>query len=80
MDLNDIPHEKKSFPTGVSEQVYKTMPEMDAFIEGLDFADDTDVSHGQPFERDGEFVVRVRVGDFGLDDEDFDDLEEDDQK
>lgn len=70
MDLNDIPNDATKFPTGVSEQEYNTEAEMSAFINGLDFADDIDVHHGDPFQRDGKFIVRVVVGDWDEEDSD----------
>jgi len=74
MDLNDIPKEKTdNFPMGVTEVEYDTEAEMKAFIDGLQFADDIDVSNGDYFERNGKFVMRVVVGDW--DDEEFDDLD-----
>lgn len=74
MSLDSIPQEKTNgFPCGVSEVQYNTAAEMAAFIDGLQYADDIDVSHSEPFERNGKFVVRVVVGDW--DDEDYDDEE-----
>jgi hypothetical protein len=71
MSLDSIPQEQRAkFPTGVSEVEYGTEQEMSAFIDGLNYADDIDVSHGQPFQRDGKFVMRVVVGEW--DDEDLD--------
>lgn len=73
MDLNDIPESKtKGFATGVSEESFDTDAEMNAFLHGLTYADDIDVEAGTPFLRDGKFVVRVKVGDFGDEDEDED--------
>jgi hypothetical protein len=75
MDLNNIPKNKVSgFPTGVSEHVYDTEGEMKAFIDGVNLADDIDVDSGEPFERDGKFVVRVKVGEW--DEDDYDDEDE----
>lgn len=76
MDLDAIPQEKTDkFPTGVSEVQYDTQDEMMAFMDGLNYADDIDVSHGEYFERNGKFVMRVRVGEWD-DDEEEDDTEE----
>lgn len=76
MNLNDIPKKQtKKFPIGVTEQVFDTMAEMRAFIAGLCYADDTDVENGDPFERNGKVVVRVRVGNFDEDE----DVEEDEE-
>ena len=86
MDLNDIPQNKTSgFPTGVSEHTYASLNECKAFVDGVNHAQDTDVETGTPFERKtsfqnkttrrrSEWVVRVRVGDWG--DEDDEDDEE----
>lgn len=63
--LNAIPRDKtERFPTGVSEVKYATWDLMQAFLNGLGYADDVDVEHSEIFERNGEFVVRVKVGDF----------------
>lgn len=71
MELNDIPKNKtKDFPTGVSEVRFDTHGEITAFLHGLSYADDVDVEAGEPFERGDKFVVRVRVGDWGDDDDD----------
>lgn len=68
MNLNDIPHEQTDgFPTGVSEFSTDTDNEMRAFLAGLNYANDIDVEHGEYFERDFNFVVRIKVGDFGED-------------
>lgn len=65
MDLNDIPQDQtKNFPTGVSEIKYYTEKEMEAFLYGLNYADDIDVSTSETFYRDGFIVVRVQVGHF----------------
>jgi hypothetical protein len=70
MHVNDVPHEeRKKFPTGVSEHEYDTEAEMTAFLDGVNLADDIDVESGEPFQRDGKFVVRVRVGEWDDDDE-----------
>jgi hypothetical protein len=70
MDLNDIPQNKiDNLPMGVSEVQYDTEAEMKAFIDGLQFADDIDVSNGDYFQRDGKFVIRVVVGDWNDEDE-----------
>ncbi len=72
MDLDDIPQSKTDgFPTGVSEHSYDTVAEIVAFIEGVGLADDIDVTIGDYFQRDDQWVVRVKVGDF--DDEECDD-------
>jgi hypothetical protein len=69
MDLDDIPKSKtKDFTAGVSEHVYDTEAELDAFIEGVNLPQDLDVEVGTPFERKKKFVVRVKVGNFGDDD------------
>ena len=80
MDLDNIPQTKtKGFPAGVSEVKYATQAEMTAFLDGLNFASDIDVENGMIFQRDGQYVVRVKVGDFGDDDEfEDDDLEDED--
>lgn len=66
MDLDDIPTTKKDkFPPGVSEVCYESANEMDAFLHGLDYVNNIDVDHGKVFIRDGAFVVRVGVGDYG---------------
>ena len=38
--------------------------EMDAFLCGLNWADDVDVENGEPFQRNGKWVVRVAVGEW----------------
>lgn len=80
MDLNDIPKNKtKGFPMGVSEHIWATAAEMTAFITGVDLAEDIDVECGEPFERKGKQVVRVKIGDWGDDDDedlDIDDLDD----
>lgn len=69
MFLNDIPKDHtQNFPTGVSERNFDTEAEIHAFLEGLTYADDGDVGHGEVFKRDGKFVVRVRVGEWDEDD------------
>lgn len=69
LDLDEIPKTKtKNFKAGVSEHVYDTLAEINAFIEGVNLPSDLDVYIGTPFERDGKHVVRVKVGDFGDDD------------
>jgi hypothetical protein len=55
------------FPMGVTEVEYITEEEVFAFIDGLDYAHDTDVYHGKPFRREEQWVVRVQVGDWGAD-------------
>jgi hypothetical protein len=69
-DLNDIPEDKRDdFPAGVSEEEYATEAEMTAFLNGLGYADDVDVTHGDVFMREnGKFVVRICVGEWGDDD------------
>lgn len=65
MDLDKIPqHKKVNFPAGVSEHEYETRKEIDAFLEGVNLAQDTDVETGEIFQRDGNYVVRVRVGEW----------------
>lgn len=66
MDLDRIPKDKKKgFSAGVSEVEYDTLAEMNAFLHGLNFASDIDVENSTVFQRDGKYVVRVKVGDFG---------------
>ena len=66
MDLDDIPTtQKDKFPTGVSEMEYDTEEEILAFLNGLTYAGDGDVEGGKPFRREGKWVVRVRIGDWG---------------
>jgi hypothetical protein len=65
IDLDDIPEDQtEGFPPGVSEKSFDTVNEGKAFLEGLRYAQDLDVSHGVPFVRNDRYVVRVRVGDF----------------
>jgi len=71
VDIDDIPHDATKFPVGVSEHVYPSWDLMSAFLDGLHLADDVDVEQGQVFERDDKFVVRVRVGDFFDEPEDW---------
>lgn len=66
MELNAIAQEQRmNFPPGVSEHVYRTRAEMTAFVDGVSLANDLDVECGPPFVRNGLYVVRVRVGNFG---------------
>jgi hypothetical protein len=68
MELHDIPRNKtKNFPSGISEQEFDTPKEAHAFTHGITYADDEDVECTEPFERNGKFVVRVRIGNFGDD-------------
>jgi hypothetical protein len=69
MNLDDIPRNQIDFRAGVYEVSYPTLAEINAYIEGLHAPDDIDVDSGTPFERNGQFVVRVRIGDWGDDDE-----------
>lgn len=63
--LNEIPRDHAGeFPPGVTEVAYPTLEQMDAFCTGLHYADDTDVDSGEAFFRDGQWVVRVGVGDW----------------
>lgn len=65
MNLDEIPKEKKDdFPIGVSEVIYETHAEIEAFWDGLNYAGDLDVESGPVFVRDDQCVMRVRVGDF----------------
>ena len=65
MSPNDIPEEQTDhFPSGVSEHVYPTARLIEAFVAGVNVADALDVQVGQIFTRNGEFVVRVQVGDW----------------
>ena len=65
MELNEIPKNwKHHLPVGVSEHTYTTRAEIDAFLEGVNLAEDIDVETGDPFERKGRWVVRVRVGEW----------------
>lgn len=71
MHVNDIPHEeRKRFPAGVGEYEYDTGAEMQAFIDGVSLPDDVDVEVGDAFQRDGKWVVRVRIGDWPEDEPD----------
>jgi hypothetical protein len=63
-DLNDA--NNTNYPPGVSEVVYDTEGEIEAFIAGLNYAQDIDVEAGTPFfdMRQCKWCVRVRVGEF----------------
>ena len=64
-DLDRIPQDRKvNLPNGVSEVEYETEKELNAFLEGINYSQDLDVQTGTPFERDGNWVVRVMVGDW----------------
>lgn len=77
MGINEIPQDKTDkFPAGVSEHTYATEAECKAFVEGVNLAQDIDVETGTPFQRKtsfqnkttrrrSEWVVRVKVGNFG---------------
>ena len=66
MDLNSLPKEADNLPEGVSEVLFETEPEMDAFMQGFTYCGEVPGVHaGEPFERDGIHVVRIHVGDFG---------------
>lgn len=75
MSIDNISHDRtgNALPTGISEHIYATKAEMTAFIEGVKLADDIDVEVGQPFERDGQHVVRVAVGEWDADEINDDD-------
>lgn len=65
MDLNQIPKiQTDNFSEGVSEVECDTLKEMQAFLKGLNYADDVDVEHGDIFIRNNKVVVRVKVGNF----------------
>lgn len=49
-------------PEGVSEVVYETEAEMNAFLRGLNYVGDIDVSHGPVISRGGRYVVKIGVG------------------
>ncbi len=62
-DLDDIPEDQTSgFNLGVTEVSYPSQELMDAFLCGLDYAENVDVYHGVPFERNDQVVCRVCVG------------------
>ena len=63
MDLNTIPRDCVKLPEGISERSFETKAEMDAFLDGLGYVGDIDVSWGDPFLRGDELVVRIQVGD-----------------
>lgn len=61
--LEEIPvNQTDDFPEGVSEVEFNTEAEMDAFKEGLHYADDIDVESSIRFPRNGKWVCRVKVG------------------
>lgn len=63
IDLNDIPRNKiKNFPEWISEVRFDTESEIKAFLIGLCYPDDLDVSYGNYFQRKNKWVVRVKVG------------------
>jgi hypothetical protein len=69
-DLDKLPQDQMGdFPTGVNEEVFNTMAELDAFLHGFQYADDIDAYNGSPFQRGDKFVVRVCVGDWDNEDE-----------
>lgn len=76
MDLSDIPvdYPKKLLPEWISEMTYPTHELMCAFIDGLIYVDDEDVSTSDIFQRAVpgkpgafEFVVRIGVGQYDED-------------
>lgn len=76
MDLSDIPQGRTAcLPPGVTEVKFPTIAEMNAFLLGLHYAGGADVESGPPFVRDGGHVVRVRVGDFGDGDNEYDEYD-----
>ncbi len=64
-NLNAIPeNQTDNFDDGISEDIFETKAEMDAFLHGLSVSDAIDVYRGTPFQREGKYVVRVCVGDW----------------
>lgn len=47
----------------MNEVEYDTLPEMNAFLAGLNYVGDIDVSASEIMERNGKYVVKVMIGD-----------------
>lgn len=62
-----------ALPEGVSEAVFATLAEIQAFLTGLNWVGDIDVSSGTPFRRGDDWVVRVGTGCY------VDDFDEEDE-
>ena len=60
----DIPEDQiDNFPEGISEYSCQTFAEMRAFLTGLKYVQAHDVCYGEVFQRNGQFVVRIKVED-----------------
>lgn len=63
LDLDEIPQlQLNNFPEGVYEVQYLSKPELDAFLDGLNYVGDIDVEHSSSFFRKDRWVVRVKIG------------------